>query len=44
MDFLALTPAGEPQPHAQFDIGGKTYSADANGAVHGVKPNHTTDC
>jgi hypothetical protein len=41
MDFLALTPTGQPQPNAAFDIGGKTYVADSSAIVHRVAANHT---
>ena len=41
MDFLALTPAGEPQLNAQFDIGGKTYTANSNAIVYHVEARHT---
>jgi hypothetical protein len=40
MDFLAITPAGDVQPFANIDVGGKTYVADSNGVISGVAPNH----
>jgi hypothetical protein len=41
-DFLALDPAGNPQPSAQFEVGGPggKYEADEHGIVHDVAPNH----
>lgn len=41
MDFLALTPVGEPQAFAQADVGAKNYVADANGIIRNVAPNHS---
>jgi hypothetical protein len=41
MDFLATTPAGDVQPFANVDVGGRTYVADSNGVIHGVTPNHS---
>jgi hypothetical protein len=41
MDFLAITPAGDVQPFANIDVGGKTYVADSNGVISGVAPNHS---
>jgi hypothetical protein len=41
MDFLALTPTGDPAPHAQFHVGvGGRYEANEHGVVNDVLPNH----
>jgi hypothetical protein len=42
-DFLALDPAGNPQPHAQLEVGGPSgrYEADDFGIISDVAPNHS---
>jgi hypothetical protein len=42
MDFLALDPAGNPQPFAQLEVSGPSgrYQADEHGIIHDVKSNH----
>jgi hypothetical protein len=40
MDFLALTPSGDPHPHAQFHVGNARYESESDGIVRDVAPNH----